>query len=197
MPRDVDELQIALKTASDDDQFATVVVIAREILTHKPNDALTLLRLGRALAATARYGEAESTLYKSLELCRSQNKHVVYVELGNLFQYQGANHTAAEWFQKAVNKKPDDSDACIFLGAALARDGRLEEAEAAHRMATQCSEGCIDEAYLNLALVLLARERYQEARACLERSLEIDPDYKEARSCLDDIIKTIKFIEQT
>jgi tetratricopeptide (TPR) repeat protein len=69
----------------------------------------------------------------------------------------------------------------------LAVSGRLTEAEAVHRKATRCPEGCIDEAHLNLGLVLKARQRYAEARACFQKALKITPNYKDALRQLKDM----------
>ena len=69
----------------------------------------------------------------------------------------------------------------------LALKGRLREAERAHRAATRCPEGCIDEAYLNLGLVLRAQERFEEASRCLREAIRLDPKYRVAREELRDV----------
>lgn len=165
LSNDLPTLRKALRVAYDADHVATVILIARSILKLAADDALTWMRLGHALSETAQYDEAETALRKSLDLC------------------------------KPVNAKPDDADAYIFLGSVLARDGKLLEAEAAHRSATQCDDGCIDEAYLNLGLILRARGRYAEARQFFERALELDPEYQAAQDGIDDIDNALPYVQ--
>ena len=76
---------------------------------------------------------------------------------------RGAFRLAERWFRRAVALRPSDATDYIFLGALLAIAGRLSEAEAVHRRATKCKEGCRDEAYLNLGLVLRALGRWRSA----------------------------------
>ena len=81
-------------------------------------------------------------------------------------------------------------------GGILARFGRLQEAEAAHRAATSCTKGPLEEAYLNLGLVLRAEQRYDEAAVCLEQALELDPKYTAAKNALRDVRQTIRFLKR-
>ena len=48
-----------------------------------------------------------------------------------------------------------------------------------------------DEAYLNLGVVLLAQERYEEAAQCYQRAIEIDPEYRLAKWLLRDVKKIL------
>ena len=74
----------------------------------------------------------------------------------------------------------------------LAKQGRLHDAEDTHRKAVACTRGCIDEAYLNLGLILRARERFAEAAECFREALRRDPDYRAARRALRDVELCIK-----
>jgi len=53
----------------------------------------------------------------------------------------------------------------------------------------------LDEAYLNLGLVLRAQERYKEALACFEKALELTPDYRKAITAKSDIEKAIAYLQ--
>jgi tetratricopeptide (TPR) repeat protein len=75
----------------------------------------------------------------------------------------------------------------VYFGAVLARSGRLRDAEGVHRRATGCRAGCIDEAFLNLGLVLRAQERFEEAAGCLREALRRGPQYRAAREALRDV----------
>jgi len=104
----------------------------------------------------------------------------VYRELGHLYESWGRLELALAQFEKVVAARPEHASGHIYAGGVLARLGRFDEAMASHTKATQCPEGQIDEAYFNLGLVLRAQERFDEAKTCLERALEIDPSYAEA-----------------
>ena len=82
---------------------------------------------------------------------------------------------------------PDDAAPRVLLGAVYARSGRLLDAEATHRAAVTCSNGPVDEAWLNLGLVLRGLERFDEAEFCLRKAVELDPDDEMAHDTLEDI----------
>ena len=89
---------------------------------------------------------------------------------------------------------PNNAGRHIFLGALLAKKGDFAGAETSHRKAIRCSEGRVDEAYLNLGLVLRAQEHYKEALACFERAIEMTPDYREAITKKADLEKAIAYL---
>ncbi len=125
--------------------------------------------------------------------CSQAKRHLVYALMGSLFKNRGDYDEAAEWFREMVNAKPDDSGGYIYLGGLLARKGELTEAERVYRTATICEEGCIDEAYHNLGLVLRAQGKLKEASRCFEKAIAIDPDYKEAKHALADVKAAIGY----
>lgn len=88
--------------------------------------------------------------------------------------------------------RPDDASGYIFSGGVLARLGRFEEAAEAHQRGTRCSKGCVDEAHYNLGLIRRAQERFDDARRCFERALEIDPTYPDAPVALADVLAVLK-----
>ncbi len=178
------------------DHPASTVLLARMLLARHPNDAQTLVRLGHVLSELANYDEAESVLLKALEYCDESRQAIVYGKLGHLFMFRGEYHIAAEWYQKAVEAAPLDATGYIYLGSTLARQGRLSAAEIVHRKATACTEGCIDEAYYNLGLVLRGQGRLEESRDCFESALQLDSNYQEAREALEDVTAAIGYLSR-
>jgi tetratricopeptide (TPR) repeat protein len=168
------------------------VELARRYLAAHPKHGVVWLYYADSLYRMARYTEALAALRHALRLCPPKKLHLVYYRLGRLHQQKGALRLAERWYRRAVDSSPSDATYRIFLGAFLARAGRLREAEAVHRGATRCKEGCIDEAFLNLGLVLRALERYSDARKCFQRALDIDPKYKAARKELSDVEAVIE-----
>jgi Flp pilus assembly protein TadD len=94
---------------------------------------------------------------------------------------------AEEWYRRAVQARPTDATSYIYLGAMLAKNGRLDEAEVCHRQATGCLEGCIDEAYLNLGYVLRAQGRYLDALECFREASSRDPLDTDVHEALEDM----------
>jgi len=112
--------------------------------------------------------------------------------MGHLFQEAGDYDQAARWYQKAIIADPTDAKYYIYLGGVRAKQGRFYDAEEAHRAAIACTEGCIDEAYLNLGFVLRALERFEEAADCFREAIRLDPEYRLARRALRDVERCLK-----
>lgn len=55
----------------------------------------------------------------------------------------------------------------------------------------ECSDGRLDEAHFNLGGYLSAQKRYEEARDCYLRALEIDPEYTIAQKRLAEVERVI------
>jgi tetratricopeptide (TPR) repeat protein len=172
---------------------AATIRYARRYLLDYPDDGLAWLLLGIELTAMARYEEAEQALVKALDLRPTAKSFLPLIDMGHLFKYSGDFDQAAAWYRKAAEADPTDATGYIFLGAVLARQGRFGEAEEAHRTATACPEGCVDEAYLNLGFVWRARERFAEAAECFREAIRLDPDYREAKSALRDVERCLKW----
>ena len=177
-----------LRRAWDEPLPALTVLRARRYLARYPDDWMGWFILGSTLTDLARYREAAEALENSLRFVPERSRHVVFGKFGQLCREQGEYDRAGEWFQRAIDAAPTDAAGRIYLGAVLAKQGRLAEAEAVHRGATEdCYEGCIDEAFLNLGFVLRAQERFEEARAAFLEALHIDPGYEYARHALRDV----------
>ena len=166
---------------------ASTVLLAKRYLAAHPEHGVVWLWYADSLCAMARYAEALSALRRAARLCPVANLYLVYRRRGQVHQQRGAFRVAERWFRRAIAVRPSVTTDYVFLGALLATSGRLAEAAAVHRQATRCKEGDRDEAFLNLGLVLRALGRFNEARRCFKRALELDPKYKAARKELADV----------
>ncbi len=181
------DLRERIRVADKAGHVALVTLLSREYLLLKPQSWIAWHDLGSALWPMAHYAEALKALRQARKYCPKNHRHYVEAAFGHLYKRWGKYKLAARWYQKMIDATPDDATGYIFRGAALARLGSLREAEAMHRAATACSEGCIDEAYLNLGLVLRAQERSGEAAESFRKALELTPDYQEALNGLADV----------
>ena len=177
-----------------DDSRALQIELCKLFLRDYPDHGPTWSVYGRALASLSRFDEAEAAVRRAMELSRPQSLVFRLTDMGQLFRDKGDTAAAERWFRKAIDQEPDRTQGYIYLGAMLARLGRLAEAEEAHRRATLCPKGCVDEAYHNLGLVLRALERYDEALACFESALKIDPQYKAARLAKRDVQRALRLL---
>jgi tetratricopeptide (TPR) repeat protein len=172
--------------------FAGVIESAKEYLKDFPNHDLVRLYYGIALYELARYEEAKKALLQIIKECDLEHLAYLYSQMGHLYKKKGEFQKAAQWYRKAVKAEGREAGYWIFLGAVLALDGKLSEAEECHRQATKCRTGDFSEAYLNLGYVLRAQEKYTKALACFEKALELDPKYKEAKHAIKDLKKVFE-----
>ena len=183
-----------LQQLSEGPYTALTMRYARHYLADFPEHGPGWLLLGIALVELARYAEAKQVLSRAIMLCPREKLRIPLGHMGHLFQRSGEYEHAASWYRQAIASDPHVADNHIFLGAVLAKQGRLYDAEAALRQAIDCVEGCIDEAYLNLGLVLRAQERFAEAADCFREALQRDPHYRAAKRALRDVERCLRWL---
>ncbi|HUG94219.1 MAG TPA: tetratricopeptide repeat protein, partial [Planctomycetaceae bacterium] len=116
--------------------------------------------------------------------------------MAKVYDERGELAPAELWYRRALDAGPHAAQPHIYLGGFLARRGRLEEAEDVHRRGTGCSHGPVDEAWLNLGLVLRAQERFNEALKCFEAALRLDPDYGKAATAAEDVRRVLELMAE-
>jgi tetratricopeptide (TPR) repeat protein len=164
---------------------------ARRYVAVYPEHGHAWVMLGTALVGLGRYEDAHQALEKGIDLCPPESRRVPLAEMGHLFLEAGDYDQAAAWYRQAIDADPSHASGHIYLGAVLAKQGRLHEAADAHRAATGCVRGCIAEAYLNLGLVLRALERFREAGECFREALRRNPRDRLARRALRDVERCV------
>jgi tetratricopeptide (TPR) repeat protein len=88
--------------------------------------------------------------------------------------------------REVLSDNPKDATNYIYLGSNAFKRGLLKQAKAYYCLALKCSEGCLEEAWLNLGGILLGERNYSEAINCYQEALKIDPKYNLAKKRLDD-----------
>jgi tetratricopeptide (TPR) repeat protein len=166
--------------------------LSKRFVADFPDFPYGWIYLGDALYGLARYSEALRAFRRALRLCPKAKLFIVHARLGHLYSHKGSLPQAEAWYRKAIAGNPSDAGYRVFLGGLLASAGRLPEAEAVHRRATLCKKGCIDEAYLNLGLILRAQERYREALKSFRKALRLDPGYKQAKKEIADVQRVLQ-----
>ncbi len=176
----------------DSSRWALAILHGRRFLADYPDFGKGWLILGTCLMNRNRLDEAEEALRRGLEL-RSEDKQAYALNLlGELAEKRGDYELAAVHYRRAIEEAPGRASAYIYLGCLLSKQGRLSEAEELFRSATECTEGCISEAFYNLGVNMINRERFEDAIGYFREALRIDPDdrmakkaVKEVQQCLD------------
>ena len=182
-----------MTAASRAEHLAAMVVLARKLLEIDPQDGITWLYLGSALCALANYDEAELALQNALKYSKNSIHYIAYHHMGQACERRGDYEAAVRRYRMAIDLRPHDAGEYIFLGAILATQGRLAEAEEVNRSATACSEGPIDEAHYSLGYALRCQGRLDEACQCFEKAIELDPEYDAAKEALADVRAAIAY----
>lgn len=181
----------SIRNAFRNDQAATCVALCEAHLRENPDDLWTTYNYAEMLYKMTRYDQAIAVYQDALDRFPDA-RWGLYNQLGHLYRYCGSFPHAETAYQKAIDIDPEEAASYIFLGAIQARQGKLEQAEATHRAATRCPEGCIDEAYHNLGLVLRGQGRLSEAKQCFEKAISIDSDYAVAYEALKDVTTVLQ-----
>lgn len=189
----MDNIAKEIAYARQNDQAATCVLLAQRWLEDHPDDLCVMHIYAEMLYKLTRYDEAIRVYTDAIETFEDQ-RWGIYNQLGHLYRYCGDFPKSEYWYRKATKEDPNEASSFIFLGSIQARQGNLKAAEGSHRKATECPEGCIDEAYQNLGLVLRGQGRFADAADCFRKALEIDPEYDDATHALEDVTQVLKLL---
>lgn len=165
------------KTAYNDDREAVAIELLAPYLHHNPDDSYAWYMYGDALRVVGRRIESEQALLRALELVPESKRAYVLCRLARLYDDMG-RHTEAERYFLEVTSDPEWKDLgwlWIMRGTNLACLGEFRLAEKCHRKATELKEVDVDEAWLNIGLVLRAQAKYADAANALRKCLELDP----------------------
>jgi tetratricopeptide (TPR) repeat protein len=172
--------------ADDRNQIAVMVELCRKHLRKYPKDGFAWLYYGMSQTSLARYASAEKAIRRGMRLYPPSASPNAFTQMGHLFRKKGDLRKAAFWHRKALARRPNDATYHVFLGEIAFTRGLHKQAENHYRNALKCTEGCVDEAYFNLGVILLGMRKYSEAIACYREALKIDPEYKIAKERLED-----------
>jgi tetratricopeptide (TPR) repeat protein len=138
-----------------------------------------------ARAQTAYWRNSES-LWTHTLACTSAN-YIAHNNLGYALLQKGSVDEAMVHFQKSLQIKPDDAEACYNLGYALLQKGRVNEAIAHFHKALQINPD-YSEAHNNLGNVLLQMGSVAEAITHYQKALQIKPDNAVIRNNLGNAL---------
>lgn len=166
---------------------ALTIELGRLYLADTPVEPIALSMVGQAYTEVGRYVDAQMVLERYLEVCDADWRARAFLLLGHLSKAKSEIGAAESHYRQAIELLPDDTRGYIYLGGMLASNGRLDEAEGLLRRAAKCAEGDLDEAYLNLGMILRAKGDYLHALVALRESLALDPFDTDTQDAIIDI----------
>ena len=180
-------LHAELRATDEADQIGYARYLCEQYLQIHADHGPTWLRLAGHLISLAQYTAAESALDRAESLAPEVQLHRILTQRGHLHAAQGNFQTAKNLFLQAHKMQPQNATNLIFAGSMAFRAGEIDQARKLAQQATECTEGCIDEAWFNLGGYCLSAQQYREAEECYHRALKIDPEYEIAKERLRDV----------
>lgn len=154
-----------------------------KVLEIEPRHEQAGYNLGVLLAGQRRYAEAESAYRQALAV--DPRRVDARVNLGVVLGSLQRGDEAEACFREALDRQPDNSEAMRNLGGVLMRQNRREEAD---RYFHQSGSIRSSVAQVNLALMMKAKGRYDEAETCLQAALSADGNSLSAHISMGELL---------
>jgi tetratricopeptide (TPR) repeat protein len=187
-----EELNDLLDEAEDKRLIALSREICGRLLIDQPNNVYLLAIQANNLIRFCLYEEAAQLIQHAERTTPLGALKWVLSKKGDLRQKMGDFKEAEVIFMEAHTLDPDQAGLLVCAASAAFDSGNIMRAVDLARRATLCANGPVDEAFFNLGGYLLVQKKYEEARDCYKRALEIDPNYAIARTKLEDIEKVLE-----
>jgi len=149
-----------------------VIVELREALEASPEDAITLRRLGVALARVDKHEEGLEYIQRSIKIAPDDTTTILALGVAN--STLGNLDDAIEAYHRVLELEADNAKALNNLGNIFLRRGQQEEAIGWYRKAVTAKPDYIV-AYHKLGEVLAYIGRSEEAYAAYEKVLKLRP----------------------
>jgi tetratricopeptide (TPR) repeat protein len=151
----------------------------------EPDSAGAHLNLGNVFQALGNLDDAAAHYEKALSL--KPGPAAAHINLGNILQAQGRLDDAMAQYRKALDIEPGHAAAHISLGDVLQARGKLDEAIAHYKKALPLDSRNAA-LYNNLGGAILGAHRdLNDAAACFEQALALEPGYAEAHYNLGNV----------
>lgn len=133
------------------------------------------LRIFSIHMAERKYGEAEAILLEAIR--NGVSSGVIYVSLGYLAGVTGENRKAMDYYGVAADKEPDNPMYKFYLGAAMDRSGKRDEAIKVLESIVAADPQGIPEAFNYLGYIYVEKnENLDRAIELIRKALEEDPE---------------------
>ena len=144
------------------------------------------------LQSQGKFKEAETALYKALEL--NPNFEDAHLNLGSLFEQNGQLSKAEIFTTNAIKLNPNSVKAYYNLSNILRGQGYLEKAKQSIKTALNIDPNFAI-AYLNLGSIHKELGNLKEAKLSIQKAIDLYPNFAEAYSNLGNILEEAGNIE--
>jgi tetratricopeptide (TPR) repeat protein len=163
----------------------SAVVLYRQALKQKPKEPEYLEGLGIALAGMGEWNEAE-TILEAAYAADSKNYQTI-MHLGNIAAlHRNQPDVALERYRAALILEPDAPELRTNIGNMYFLRGDYDRALEEYKTQTRRWPGTV-EAWMNIARVHAVKGQRREARAAIQRALQLSPGLKPAMDLLAEI----------
>lgn len=162
------------------EEWLWVEALSARATVLNPSESIGWLLRGTSLSILGQRREALSALQLALRLAKGRTRRAIYCEIGHTYTRALMPNNARKWFGRAIAEFPDHASSYVYFGSLEDSLGCHETAARLFGRATECAEGCVEEAWFNLGISHARRGELKAAVAALQRALNIDPAYREA-----------------
>ncbi|MEM7555831.1 MAG: tetratricopeptide repeat protein [Cyanobacteria bacterium P01_A01_bin.84] len=187
--------------AQQSGQFQEAEKFLNKAVGVQPNFVKAWFRLGNLYQAQGKLPDAETAYRQAIAL--RPDAAPIYNNLGYTLQQQGKLQEAIEYYQNTLELQPNCTEADVNIGNILHRQGKLSTEQQTHYAQLNCKLGTargnagdlstavsyyrqaitiqsdLVDAYYNLGLTLKEQGESEEATACHQKVLELNPEYQE------------------
>lgn len=160
----------------------------QEVTRFDPRDGYAWLEYADVLTDLLRFREAFDAYQQALDYAPKDKRCFVFARVGILLEQSVGVVEAGEYYRQAV--EPADEPAAwihILYGKNLLVQGEHEKAESRLLRAAELESPERGEAYLNLAILYRATERYSDCEKMAKKLLAIEPANRDAKVLLESI----------
>lgn len=165
-------------------QYTSALPIIDKIITNYPDEGKAYIYLAKIKLAAHQYKEAEQALVSALSY--EPDSVEARVQLGVALMWQKRFKESITTLNKAIEQSPNLAEAHYNLGLSLASDNNLQKAADAFSTAIKLKPALPD-SYIGLATVFLRAGQQREAKATLEKALNIAPRHPRITSMLKQL----------
>ena len=174
------------------EQYAKAIEIYQKILAIDPDFSMAYAGMGGAFLELERYEEAIKSLERSIELHPIPPLATTRLILMGLAASElGRPADATQYYERAVELDPRDTDALDLLASARFEDKRYEDAL---RLYKSMRDGNPEVArvHFNMGATLHHLGRFEEAIRSYETALSLDPSMGQVRFSLEQLKKQLE-----
>ncbi len=190
-PASLFDIQFNLMTAIEyhqNGQLSEAQKIYKQILFIDPNNPDALHLSGIIAHQIGKNEIAISLITRAIHA--NSNNHIFYTNLGTILQAENNYSKAAACFKKALQIKPDYTEAYYYMGNMLSEQTKFTEAISWYKKTLQLKPD-LAEAYYNMGNTHKYQGKPDKAIACYHTAIKINPDYAEAFNNMGNALKTL------